>query len=247
MKHRWSRRSLRPPALNTGMTISNDSTQAREAARHGDGTFGEQHLPEPDGSLAPTSPRGVAPASDLGEWRETWTAAGDPVIRKALGDRTLEPRSAVALTRLLRPYEGEDPIMHAERVGYCVEEWESYRDPSGDDQELARQMTDLASDMRAFGAASSPMLVVDPYYHHLTPPRPEGWGFGAHSASVTVRGHGWSPVGLPASLGVASKRRLAFASHTPSAKRFLSPTVHRRPCCWLCGPVGLHGGCFWLR
>ena len=31
------------------MTISADSTQAREAARHSDGTFGEQHLPEPAG------------------------------------------------------------------------------------------------------------------------------------------------------------------------------------------------------
>ena len=30
------------------MTISVEKTQAREAARHGDGTFGEQHLPEPD-------------------------------------------------------------------------------------------------------------------------------------------------------------------------------------------------------
>ena len=31
------------------MTISADKTQAREAARHSDGTFGEQHLPEPAG------------------------------------------------------------------------------------------------------------------------------------------------------------------------------------------------------
>lgn len=37
------------PALNTDMTISHDPTQAREAARHTDGRFGEQHLPEPDG------------------------------------------------------------------------------------------------------------------------------------------------------------------------------------------------------
>ena len=37
------------------MTISNDSTQAREAARHSDGTFGIQHLPEPDGLTSHTS------------------------------------------------------------------------------------------------------------------------------------------------------------------------------------------------
>ena len=34
------------------MTISNDASNAREAARQVDGTFGEQHLPEPDTLLA---------------------------------------------------------------------------------------------------------------------------------------------------------------------------------------------------
>ena len=37
------------PALNSGMTISSDKARSREAARHTDGTFGEQHLPEPAG------------------------------------------------------------------------------------------------------------------------------------------------------------------------------------------------------
>lgn len=39
------------------MTISNDPAQAREAARHSDGTFGEQHLPEPDGVLTQVVPQ----------------------------------------------------------------------------------------------------------------------------------------------------------------------------------------------
>ena len=46
------------------MTISADNAQAREAARHSDGTFGEQHLPEP-GTLQvgdDTSDAGMRPS-----------------------------------------------------------------------------------------------------------------------------------------------------------------------------------------
>ena len=54
------------------MTISHDSAQAREAARHSDGTFGEQHLPEPDALHTVAAP--------------AWTT--ETTIEELLGDDT---------------------------------------------------------------------------------------------------------------------------------------------------------------
>ena len=88
MKHRWSRRSLHPPALNTGMTISHHSTQAREAARHSDGTFGEQHLPEPDG-LSDSPVSGVD-----GQVASVTGSDGVELRRHVRPDGTIEYRTA---------------------------------------------------------------------------------------------------------------------------------------------------------
>ena len=80
------------------MTISNDSTQAREAARHSDGTFGEQHLPEPDG-LTVTEPSDpnvtlVAEARRLVEWSDRITAAFQQAADEAEADERETPIEA---------------------------------------------------------------------------------------------------------------------------------------------------------